>query len=60
MAGKLILSLDGAVISEYPLAKERVLIGRKPHNDIQIDNLAVSSEQTFRQTTGRQNLCRSG
>ena len=44
MAGKLILSLDGAVISEYPLAKERVLIGRKPHNDIQIDNLAVSSE----------------
>lgn len=44
MAGKLILSLDGAVIGEYPLAKERVLIGRKPHNDIQIDNLAVSSE----------------
>ena len=44
MAGKLVLSLDGAVISEYPLAKERVLIGRKPHNDIQIDNLAVSSE----------------
>ena len=44
MAGKLILSLDGAVLGEYPLAKERVLIGRKPHNDIQIDNLAVSSE----------------
>jgi pSer/pThr/pTyr-binding forkhead associated (FHA) protein len=44
MAGKLVLSLDGAVIGEYPLSKERILIGRKPHNDIQIDNLAVSSE----------------
>ena len=44
MAGKLVLSLEGAVLGEYTLAKERVLIGRKPHNDIQIDNLAVSSE----------------
>jgi predicted component of type VI protein secretion system len=44
MAGKLILSLDGAVLGEYFLSKERILIGRKPHNDIQIDNLAVSSE----------------
>jgi len=26
------------------LAKERTTIGRKPHNDIQIDNLAVSGE----------------
>jgi pSer/pThr/pTyr-binding forkhead associated (FHA) protein len=44
MAGKLILSLDGAILGEYFLSKERILIGRKPHNDIQIDNLAVSSE----------------
>ena len=44
MAGKLVLSLDGTVLGEYPLGKERILIGRKPHNDIQIDNLAVSSE----------------
>jgi pSer/pThr/pTyr-binding forkhead associated (FHA) protein len=44
MAGKLVLSLDGSVLGEYTLAKERILIGRKPHNDIQIDNLAVSSE----------------
>src|SRR3978361_1140045 len=41
---KLILSLDGMVIREYPLTKERTTIGRKPHNDIQIDNLAVSGE----------------
>jgi pSer/pThr/pTyr-binding forkhead associated (FHA) protein len=41
---KLILSLDGSVIKEVPLDKERVTIGRKPQNDIQIENLAVSSE----------------
>jgi len=36
--------MDGAVIKEYALDKERITIGRKPHNDIVIDNLAVSSE----------------
>jgi len=41
---KLILSVDGQVLKEYPLSKERTLIGRKAHNDIQIDNLAVSGE----------------
>jgi hypothetical protein len=44
MAAKLILSMDGAVIKEYPLVKERMTIGRKEHNDIAIDNLAVSGE----------------
>ncbi|MGH8746148.1 MAG: FHA domain-containing protein, partial [Burkholderiales bacterium] len=32
------------VLKEIPLVKERTTIGRKPHNDIQIDNLAVSGE----------------
>jgi len=41
---KLIVSLEGSVIRDYPLEKERVTIGRKPHNDIQIENLAVSGE----------------
>jgi len=41
---KLILSMDGLVLKEIPLSKERTSIGRKPHNDIQIDNLAVSGE----------------
>ena len=41
---KLILSMDGLVLKEIPLDKERVTIGRKPHNDIQIDNLAISGE----------------
>jgi pSer/pThr/pTyr-binding forkhead associated (FHA) protein len=41
---KLILSMDGLVLKEITLTKERTTVGRKPHNDIQIDNLAVSGE----------------
>src|SRR5688572_20922868 len=41
---KLILSMDGLVLKEFPLRKERTTIGRKPHNDSQIDNLTVSGE----------------
>src|SRR5215510_11914015 len=44
---KLILSLDGSVIKEVPLDKERLTIGRRPHNDLQIDNLAVSGEHAL-------------
>jgi hypothetical protein len=32
------------VIREIPLDKERITIGRRPQNDIQIENLAVSGE----------------
>lgn len=39
---KLILSMDGLVLKEVILKKERTTIGRKPDNDIQIDNLAIS------------------
>ncbi len=41
---KLILSMDGLVLKEVVLTKERTTIGRKPHNDLVIDNLAVSGE----------------
>lgn len=44
MAAKMILSLDGMSIKEFPLSKERMTIGRKSSNDIVIDNLAVSGE----------------
>jgi pSer/pThr/pTyr-binding forkhead associated (FHA) protein len=38
--------MDGLVLKEIPLTKERTTIGRKPHNDIQIDNLAISGEHS--------------
>jgi pSer/pThr/pTyr-binding forkhead associated (FHA) protein len=41
---KVLLSVDGVTLKEIPLARERTTIGRKPHNDIRIDNLAVSGE----------------
>ena len=41
---KLIMSLDGSIIREIVLDKDRVTIGRKPTNDVQIENLAVSGE----------------
>ncbi|GHT84644.1 hypothetical protein FACS1894116_11930 [Betaproteobacteria bacterium] len=41
---KLILSMDGLVLKEIVLAKERTTIGRKPNNDVQIDNLAISGQ----------------
>lgn len=46
MAAKLVLSMDGLVLKEIPINKERMTIGRKPHNDIQIDNLAISGEHS--------------
>ncbi|MCL2645044.1 MAG: FHA domain-containing protein [Betaproteobacteria bacterium] len=41
---KLILSMDGLVLKEIVLNKERTSIGRKPINDIQIDNLSISGQ----------------
>jgi len=44
MPAKLILSLNNSVLGEFPLDKERIILGRKPENDIQVDNLAVSGQ----------------
>jgi len=41
---KLIFILDGSVIREYAVDKERMTVGRRNTNDIHIDNLAVSGE----------------
>lgn len=41
---KLIVSIDGVVIKELQLTKERTALGRRPYNDIVIDNLAISGE----------------
>ena len=41
---KLVLSFNDEVVKEYELDKELITIGRKPDNDIHIDNLATSSK----------------
>jgi len=44
---RLILSLDGQVMAEYNMNKERYTIGRLPDNDIRIDNVAVSGHHSL-------------
>jgi pSer/pThr/pTyr-binding forkhead associated (FHA) protein len=44
---RLILSLDGQVMAEYNMNKERYTIGRLPDNDIRIDNAAVSGHHSL-------------
>lgn len=41
---KIVLSFGTKVLREVPLAKERITIGRRPHNDIVLDDLAISGE----------------
>lgn len=40
----LILSIGGDILQEIQLAKPRTTIGRRPGNDIRLENLAVSGE----------------
>jgi hypothetical protein len=50
----MIISLDGAVLREVPLTKDRTTLGRRPYNDIVIDHLAVSGEHAVLQMAGRE------
>lgn len=50
--GKLVVSLDGVVIKEVQITKDKTTLGRRPYNDIVIDNLAVSGEHAVLQMTG--------
>ncbi len=49
---KLIISIDGVVIKEVQLTKDRTTLGRRPYNDIVIDNLAVSGEHALLEISG--------
>ena len=51
--GKLVVSLDGVVIKEVQITKDKTTLGRRPYNDIVIDNLAVSGEHAVLQMTGQ-------
>ena len=53
---KLVLTLDGALLGEYPLEKKYVTLGRRASNDIQIDNLAISGDHARFITVGEETL----
>ena len=44
---KLILTLDGAIVREYPIDKESLSIGRRHGNDIQLNDLTVSGRHSL-------------
>jgi len=44
---RLVLHLDGQVLAEYNMSKERYTVGRLPDNDIRIDNSAVSGHHAL-------------
>jgi len=44
---RLILSLDGQVLAEYNMMKERYTVGRLPDNDVRIDNPTVSGHHSL-------------
>ena len=49
---KLIMTLDGAVIREFPVDKDSISIGRKHGNDIQLNDLTVSGRHALIVTMG--------
>jgi hypothetical protein len=51
---KVIVMIDGVVIKEVELIKEKTTLGRRPYNDIVIDNLAVSGEHAVLHMTAGQ------
>jgi pSer/pThr/pTyr-binding forkhead associated (FHA) protein len=51
--GKLVVSLDGVVIKDAQITKDKTTLGRRPYNDIVIDNLAVSGEHAVLQMAGQ-------
>lgn len=54
---KLIISLDGIIVKEVDLTRDRVTIGRDPYNDVVLEHLTVSGEHALLQTTkGRTTL----
>jgi pSer/pThr/pTyr-binding forkhead associated (FHA) protein len=51
---KITVMMDGTVQSEVALTKERTTIGRRPYNDVVIENLTVSGEHAVLLMSGDQ------
>lgn len=49
---KITVMLDGLTVSEVPLTKEKTTLGRRPYNDVVLDNLTVSGEHAVLHMVG--------
>jgi hypothetical protein len=48
---KIIVTMESTVLQEITLVKDRITIGRCPHNDLVIDDIAISAEHAVIVTT---------
>ena len=53
---KLIVSLDGELIRELDLTRDRITIGRRPYNDIVLDSPSISGEHAMIATVLNENI----
>ncbi|MCW8177094.1 FHA domain-containing protein [Verminephrobacter aporrectodeae] len=51
---RMIFSIDGNVIKDVQLTQTRTTLGRRPYNDMAIDDLAVSGEHAVIHMVGRE------
>jgi pSer/pThr/pTyr-binding forkhead associated (FHA) protein len=51
---RIIISMDDTLVREVKLSRERTSFGRRPYNDIVMDNLSVSGEHALFHTVGNQ------
>lgn len=49
---KITVMMDGAVVSEVTLTNEKTTLGRRPYNDVVLDNLTVSGEHAVLHMVG--------
>ena len=52
MTAKLIMTLDGAILKEFPIGKDSIGIGRRHGNDIQVNDMTVSGRHSLLTTIG--------
>lgn len=53
---KLVLSMDGDILGHHFIGNDRFSIGRKPHNDLHIDDSSVSKEHAVILTVGNDQI----
>ncbi|UCE30894.1 MAG: FHA domain-containing protein [Burkholderiales bacterium] len=44
---RLVLTAAGEIVRQIPLVRERLTLGRRPYNDVQLDDMTVSGEHAL-------------
>ncbi|MFM7850010.1 MAG: FHA domain-containing protein [Rubrivivax sp.] len=49
---KLVMSLDGELVREIVISQDRITLGRRPYNDVVVNNLTISGEHAVFEKLG--------